>query len=99
MLDFPQLQPPYWPRPIAYSVMDVIAENLQKILLSVEEGGMKEALNTSLAQTLGIAPQRGLDKSKFDDAVEIKYIGNSGDPVDLKTDKFSSFPCLSLHRK
>ena len=88
---FPTTPPPYWPRPIAYSVMDVIAENLQKILLSVEEGGMKEALNTSLAQTLGIAPQRGLDKSKFDDAVEIKYIGNSGDPVDLKTDKFSLF--------
>jgi len=88
---FPTTPPPYWPRPIAYSVMDVIAENLQKILLSVEDGGMKEALNTSLAQTLGIAPQRGLDKSKFDDAVKLNYINYSGNKKPLKTDKFSLY--------
>lgn len=88
---FPTTPPPYWPRPIAYSVMDVIAENLQKILLSAEEGGMKEALNTSLAQTLGIAPQRGLDKSKFSDAVELNYINYNGNEKTLKTDKFSLY--------
>jgi hypothetical protein len=88
---FPTTPPPYWPRPIAYSVMDVIAENLQKILLSVEDGGMKEALNTSLAQTLGIAPQRGLDKSKFGDTVKLNYINYSGNKKPLDTDKFSLY--------
>jgi hypothetical protein len=88
---FPTTPPPYWPRPIAYSVMDVIAENLQKILLSVEEGGMKEALNTSLAQTLGIAAPQGLDMGKASDAVDLKYIDDSGNKKDLNTDKFSLF--------
>lgn len=88
---FPTTPPPYWPRPIAYSVMDVIAENLQKILLSVEEGGMKEALNTSLAHTLGIAAPQGLDKSEFPVAVKIKYINYSGTKKTLQTDKFSLY--------
>jgi hypothetical protein len=51
---FPTTPPPYWPRPIAYSVMDVIAENLQKILLSADQGGAQEALATSLANSLGV---------------------------------------------
>lgn len=51
---FPTTPPPYWPRPIAYSVMDVIAENLQKILLRADQGGAQEALATSLANSLGV---------------------------------------------
>ena len=51
---FPTTPPPYWPRPIAYSVMDVIAENLQKILLSADQGGAQEALAISLSHSLGV---------------------------------------------
>ena len=51
---FPTTPPPYWPRPIAYSVMDTILENLQKILTNVNDGGMQEALSKSLALTLGV---------------------------------------------
>lgn len=88
---FPTTPPPYWPRPIAYSVMDVIAENLQKILLSVEDGGMKEALSTSLAHTLGIAPRAGLDMSEASDGIKIEYTDNDGNKKPLDTDKFSLF--------
>jgi len=66
---FPTTPPPYWPRPIAYSVMDVIAENLQKILLSADQGGAQEALATSLANSLGV---RILPK-----------LENETDPVDI----------------
>ena len=51
---FPTTPPPYWPRPIAYAVMDTILENLQKILTNVNDGGMQEALSKSLALTLGV---------------------------------------------
>ena len=51
---FPTTPPPYWPRPIAYAVMDTILENLQKILANVNDGGMQEALSKSLALTLGV---------------------------------------------
>ena len=69
---FPTTPPPYWPRPIAYSVMDVIAENLQKILLSADQGGAQEALATSLANSLGV---RVLPK-----------LENETDPVDISFD-------------
>ena len=51
---FPTTPPPYWPRPIAYSVMDTILENLQKILIDVNDGGMREEISRSLASSLGV---------------------------------------------
>ena len=81
---FPTTPPPYWPRPIAYSVMDVIAENLQKILLSADQGGAQEALAISLSHSLGVrnipTPTNPGDEVVF-------KIGNN----DVKTNQFVVF--------
>ena len=81
---FPTTPPPYWPRPIAYAVMDTIMENLQKILIDVSEGGMREELTKSLATTLGIGGVALL--SDPDTPIKLK----SGDR-ELDSDKFSLY--------
>jgi len=81
---FPTTPPPYWPRPIAYSVMDTILENLQKILIDVNDGGMREELTKSLAATLGIGGAALL--SDPDTPIKLKS-GNR----ELDSDKFSLY--------
>lgn len=81
---FPTTPPPYWPRPIAYSVMDTILENLQKILIDVNDGGMREELSKSLAATLGIGGVTLL--SDPDTTIELKSGGR-----ELNSDKFSLY--------
>lgn len=81
---FPTTPPPYWPRPIAYSVMDTILENLQKILIDVNEGGMREALTKSLATTLGIGGAAVLELPN--EKVTLKSGGE-----ELVSDRFSLY--------
>jgi len=81
---FPTTPPPYWPRPIAYSVMDTILENLQKILIDVNDGGMREELTKSLATTLGIGGAALL--SDPNTSIELKSGGR-----ELDSDKFSLY--------
>ena len=81
---FPTTPPPYWPRPIAYSVMDVIAENLQKILLSADQGGAQEALAISLSHSLGV---RNIPTPTVPGAEVVFKVGNT----DYKTNQFAVF--------
>jgi len=81
---FPTTPPPYWPRPIAYSVMDTILENLQKILIDVNDGGMREELTKSLATTLGIGGDALLTDP--DTAIKLKSGGR-----ELDSDTFSLY--------
>lgn len=84
---FPTTPPPYWPRPIAYSVMDVIAENLQKILLSADQGGAQEALAISLSHSLGV---RNIPTPKKPGNEVVFEVDNSR-ANDVKTNQFTVF--------
>jgi len=81
---FPTTPPPYWPRPIAYSVMDVIAENLQKILLSADQGGAQEALAISLSHSLGV---RNIPTPTSPSDEVVFKVGNT----DVKANQFTVF--------